>query len=69
MTLHVFFVVKNFFSVHCELSKDTVLTGNYGLLDQQTAIKFIYDHASTIGGDKNRITIGGESGNVKILSF
>ena len=47
--------------------KDTVLTGNYGMIDQQTAIKFIYDHASTIGGDKNRITIGGESGMVELL--
>ena len=37
------------------------LTGNYGLMDQQLAIKFIYDHAAQIGGDKNRITISGES--------
>ena len=34
------------------------------MLDQQMAIKFIYDHAETIGGDKTRITIGGESAKV-----
>ena len=39
------------------------------MLDQQTAIKFIYDHAETIGGDKTRITIGGESGKVKKSFF
>ena len=37
------------------------MEGNYGLMDQQMAIKFIYDHAHQIGGDKNRITISGES--------
>ena len=41
--------------------KDTSYTGNYGLMDQQMAIKFIYDNADKIGGDPNRITIGGES--------
>ena len=34
------------------------------MLDQQMAIKFIHDHAETIGGDKTRITIGGESAKV-----
>ena len=40
---------------------DTDATGNYGLMDQQLAIKFIYDYAHQIGGDRNRITIAGES--------
>ena len=39
------------------------------MLDQQTAIKFIYDHAETVGGDKTRITIGGESAKVKKSVF
>ncbi|CBY13590.1 unnamed protein product [Oikopleura dioica] len=34
---------------------------NIGLYDQRMALKFIYDYAETIGGDKNRITVSGES--------
>ncbi|CBY39575.1 unnamed protein product [Oikopleura dioica] len=34
---------------------------NIGLFDQRMALKFIYDYAETIGGDKNRITVSGES--------
>ena len=49
--------------------KDTKYTGNYGLMDQQLAIKFIYDNAHKIGGDKNRITIGGESAGSISSSF
>ena len=30
-------------------------------MDQQVAIKFIYDNADKIVGDRNRITIVGES--------
>ena len=49
--------------------KDTKYTGNYGLMDQQLAIKFIYDNADKIGGDRNRITIGGESAGSISSSF
>ena len=38
-------------------------------MDQQMAIKFIYDNAHKIGGDKNRITIGGESAGSISSSF
>jgi carboxylesterase type B len=34
---------------------------NIGLFDQRMALKLIYDYAETIGGDKNRITVSGES--------
>ncbi|CBY38164.1 unnamed protein product, partial [Oikopleura dioica] len=34
---------------------------NIGLYDQRMALKLIYDYAETIGGDKNRITVSGES--------
>ena len=49
--------------------KGTKYTGNYGLMDQQMAIKFIYDNAHKIGGDRNRITVGGESAGSISTSF
>ncbi|MBR4496292.1 MAG: carboxylesterase family protein [Acholeplasmatales bacterium] len=36
-------------------------TGNYGLLDQIKALKWVNDNASYFGGNKDNITIAGES--------
>ena len=41
--------------------KDTSLTGNYGLRDQSTALDWLRAHIEDFGGDKDRITVFGQS--------
>ena len=46
-----------------------VIGGNYALMDQQLALKFIYDNSIAIGGNGDRLAINGGSAGANSCSF
>ncbi|XP_071490022.1 cholinesterase-like [Diadema antillarum] len=50
-------------------TEDDAAPGNFGMLDQVAALEWVYNNIEAFGGDKDKITIFGESAGSASVSF
>jgi para-nitrobenzyl esterase len=60
VTLNYRLGLFGFFS-HPAINKEGHLWGNYGILDQQAALRWVQRNIAAFGGDPNKVALGGQS--------